>query len=552
MRERTSWSREIIASKLRKVAEDPRSMNQDHIQRQPAADDYLIGDGSPSQFAEDVNSGKGSWKSEQGSDGQTKRNEIGFPEFRGDTFNNPESSPGVSPSRQASLSVDEIHERATLATEAARLMLPRMASAQAVEDQALLLMDMPASSLKSTLNRLAQQDEGDDDDDEDEDDGEGQDKQAQQDEDDEDDGQQSKQAKDLPPEFLENIQKKKDEAKAKDKDDKAEKKEARSRRAQDQDDEKKQSQQQDKDQGKTQQQTKEARRRKAQQQQAQDDDEGQDKEAADQDEDEKKQSQQQDKDKEACGSAKEARALIKLALIKQAAVGLLSVPQTARHAAFKAMLPMLMKSATEGLGQPVAQQQQLSQQQLQSQVQQLVQQAMQQQLADQQQQQQQIAQGQQEIAQGQQQQVAQGQQMPQLAQGQQPQLGQDDSQALVDQLFQEPDQGQQFFASDDIQMDSPTMDIGDVSFGPEDAALNTLFASEPEVQRAIQANALRSGTAAPTTRTASTRTVGTRPTEGVSHLGGAVSSTAGGSSEEINRLSGMWSTAPDVSGVFSS
>lgn len=532
MRERTTWSREIIASKLRKVAEDPRSMNQDHIERQPAADAYVLGDGSPSQFAEDVNSGKGSWKSEQGSDGNTKRNEIGFPDFRGDTFNNPESSPGVSPSRQAALSVDEVHARAELATKAARIMLPKTASERAIEDQALLLMDLPTSSLKSTLSRLAQEDEGDDDEDEDDDEGQG--KQAQQDDDEEkEDGQQAKQAKDLPPEFLKNIQEKKDQAKDDKGEKKDEKKEARSRRAQDQD-EKKQSQQQDKEE----QQGKEARARKAQQQDEDEgEDAGQDKEAADQDQDEKKQSQQQDQDKEACGQVgKEAAALI-----KQAAAGLLSVPQTSRHAAFKAMLPMLMKSASQGLGQPVAQQQ------LQSQVQQLVQQAMQQQLADQQQQQ---------VAQGQQQQVAQGQeQLPQLAQGQQQlqPLGQDDSQALVDQLFQEPDQGQQFFASADIQMESPTMDIGDVSFGPEDAALNTLFASEPEVQRAIQANALRSGTAAPTpTRTASTRTVGTRPTEGVSHLGGAVSSTPGGSSEEINRLSGMWSTAPDVSGVFSS
>lgn len=529
MRERTTWIRHRIANQLRKVAEDPRSMNQDHIQQQPAADAYVIGDGSPSQFAEDVNSGKGSWKSEQGADGNTKRDEIGLPAFRGDTFNNPETSPGVSPSRQASLSTEEVHARAKLATKAARIMLPKTASEQAIEDQALLLMDMPTASLQSTLTRLAQEEGDDDDDDDDEDEDEGQDKQAQQEEEEEEEEKaQAKQGKKggLPPEFLEQQQKMKDKAKDGDKDEKKdEKKEARSRKSADQDDEKKQSQQDDKKQNdkearsrKAQQdddgdddkaQDKQARSRKAQQQ----DDEGQDKEAADQDE---------KKDKEACGEfGKEATALI-----RQAAVGLLSVPQAARQAAYQAMLPMLVKTASQGLEQmpQVAQQQQLSQQQLQSQVQQLVQQAMQQQ-----------------VAQGQQQ-----QQMPQLAQGQQ-----DDSQALVDQLFQEPDDGQQIFASSEIQMDSPSMDIGDVSFGPEDAALNAIFAAEPEVQRAMQANAIQNGTA-PMTRTASTRTVGTRPTEGVSHLGGAVSSTPSGASEEINRLSGMWSTAPDVSGVFRS
>ena len=51
MRERTTWSRQTIASQLRKVAEDPRAMNQDHLQQQPAADAYVIG--GPSEFAED-------------------------------------------------------------------------------------------------------------------------------------------------------------------------------------------------------------------------------------------------------------------------------------------------------------------------------------------------------------------------------------------------------------------------------------------------------------------------------------------------------------------
>src|SRR5690606_28357908 len=175
MRERTTWSRQKIAGQLKRVAEDPRAMNQDHLSQQPAADAYVIG--GPSDFAEDQNPpGKG-WKAEQGPDGNTKRDEIGFPQYRSDTFNNPERSPGVSPSRQASYA--EVHAKAEVATRVARLMLPKTASEAVIEDQALSLMDLPLSNLNSTLTRLAQEQDDDDDDD-------GQSKEAAQDDDDDD------------------------------------------------------------------------------------------------------------------------------------------------------------------------------------------------------------------------------------------------------------------------------------------------------------------------------------------------------------------------------
>jgi len=106
---------------------------------------------------------------------------------------------------------------------------------------------------------------------------------------------------------------------------------------------------------------------------------------------------------------------------------------------------------------------------------------------------------------------------------------------------------------DEIQMDSPSMDVGEIGLEPQDEEiLGTLFASNPEVQQAKQAQALETGVpqtpAAPMTRTASTRTVGTQPTGGVAALGAAPASAP--ASTETDKLSGLWNSAPDVSDAF--
>jgi len=133
---------------------------------------------------------------------------------------------------------------------------------------------------------------------------------------------------------------------------------------------------------------------------------------------------------------------------------------------------------------------------------------------------------------------------------------------MLDQMLQdEMAQGEQVIQGEpmDIQLDGAVMDIGETPLGPEDAVLGQLFASNPEVQDAQQAEALRTGipvqqqapvTATGTTRTASTRTVGTRPTGGVSQLGGAAAAGAPSEGNEIDKLSSMWKSAPDMSGVF--
>ena len=141
MRERTTWNRQEIASASSqgRTAEDPRAMNQDHLSQQPAADAYVTG--GPSEFAEDVHPPEGTWKAEE-SGGETKRNEIGMPEFRGDTFKN------------AGLDEETLNKKAEVCIKVAREMLPTAAEA-VVEDQAYALMHLPDVELVETHARLA-------------------------------------------------------------------------------------------------------------------------------------------------------------------------------------------------------------------------------------------------------------------------------------------------------------------------------------------------------------------------------------------------------------
>ena len=140
MRVRTTWKNEEIVKRasLSKQA-DPYLMNQDHVSKQPSADKYVTGD--PSTFAEDPNT-EDRWKEEMG-----KRNEIGMPDFRKDTFNHPEKT--------AALNEALLIKKADLATSVARMMLPKTASEQAVEDQAFNLMFLPDNALLDTHARLA-------------------------------------------------------------------------------------------------------------------------------------------------------------------------------------------------------------------------------------------------------------------------------------------------------------------------------------------------------------------------------------------------------------
>ena len=198
------------------------------------------------------------------------------------------------------------------------------------------------------------------------------------------------------------------------------------------------------------------------------------------------------------------------------------------------------------------------QQGIQSAIQDMIQQAQQQiQQAQQQAQQQQAQQQAQQVAQ----QQAQQQQAPQQV-AQQQALTAEQVQQMIQQALQQqaPMAGQEcggcgdkagddLFAQDtddmmDIQLEPSPMDVGEIQMGPEDEVLRQLFAQdEGEEQEQAEQQAPAQQKQA---RTASTRTVGTRPTAGVSRVGGGASA----SGSDVDRLSAMWTSAPDVSDVF--
>lgn len=112
-------------------------------------------------------------------------------------------------------------------------------------------------------------------------------------------------------------------------------------------------------------------------------------------------------------------------------------------------------------------------------------------------------------------------------------------QELDQLLMDEPGQGMDDMG--EIQMDPMPMDVGEVGLGPEDDALSMLFANNDEVQQAQQAKQASS------VRTASTRTLGLQPTKGVARIGGPVSgSSKVAASQETDKLSSLWNSAPDV------
>ena len=150
MRERTTWNRDRIASLATKLAEDPRAMNQDHLQKQPSATKYETG--GPSEFAEDVHESGDTWKAEYQGD-EVRRNEIGMPEFRPDTFKMAEDH-------------DFLVKKADLAVEVARSMLGKTASDETVVSQALSFMTMSNEELINTANRMANDDDEEEDEEE--------------------------------------------------------------------------------------------------------------------------------------------------------------------------------------------------------------------------------------------------------------------------------------------------------------------------------------------------------------------------------------------------
>ena len=147
MRERTTWNQKQIRQAAMARQADPYLMNQDHVQQQPAADKYVIGD--PSTFGEDVNTDN-RWEDEY-KGGQVSRNDIGEANFLPNTFNHPEKT--------AAMDESTLLKKANLCVRTAKLMLPKTATELTIEDQATSLMTMPDYDLIETFTRLAEDQE---------------------------------------------------------------------------------------------------------------------------------------------------------------------------------------------------------------------------------------------------------------------------------------------------------------------------------------------------------------------------------------------------------
>lgn len=439
MRLRTTWNREALAklAAASKKAEDPRAMNQDHHSQQPSAEKYVIGD--PSDFAEDVHPSNGTWKAEYSGD-EVKRNEIGMPEMRGDTFKHPEKTAADDQGEDEEL----LEKKAEVCIDIATRMLSKTASEQMIEDQALALMHLPNSVLIETANRMAA------------------------DEDQEDE--QAKEAGDMPP-WL------KDKVDDKDGDKDQEKKEAGQipEALKDHQFKKEDGGDKDKDQEK--------------------------KEAAGQvPENFKKDQDEPAKDQE---QKKEAQ--------DQMAAYSLQARQALQQGNVKLAQEMVQQMAQLQQAPQAAPQEMMSQEQAEQQIQQMFQQA--------------------------------------LGQGQQQQAPMGDDQ-LLDQMLTAGDDMITASGNElDIELESNNLDTGSVHLGSDDEALKALFASHEEVRNQLSLTGETYGSApAPMARTASTRTVGTRPSAGVSSIGGGMSESSG--SNDIEKLSGLWQSAPDVKKVF--
>jgi WNK lysine deficient protein kinase len=514
MRARTTWNPEQIlqrTSATNRVA-DPYAMNQDHLKQQPSADKYLTGD--PSAFAEDITT-PNEWNPEY-SGGAVKRDEIGMPELRPETFNHPEKT--------ASVNHEAVLKKANIATQIARRLLGANATEIAVEEQAAALMHLPDQEIVNTANRLAGE---------------------------------------LPPALKEHMEKEQGGQAAK-------KEEAGQDQGQEQ-------QKQAalalaggdpkvaaalmimmgtlKKGNDPQQQAPMQQQGQAQQQSAQDqqsawyDSKGQ-------------RPGHQGPDTGPYAGQQQAQQQMP---VQQQAQQQMPVQQQAQQA------PQQMPMQQQGQGQ---------QQNIEAEVQQMIQQAAQQQVkqANGQQQMPMQQQGQQQMPVQQQAGQQQQAQCPPMAQQQMPVQQQATQQQFPGGQFPTAQQQMPVQASDDqlidqmlmpggaqtqgapiaemdIQMEAPNMDIGDVQFAPgEDAMLKQLFASGDEAQAAQQAQEAQQGQAQQqgqvqaNIRTAALRTFGTRPTAGVSRIGGAGAPPSRGA--EVDKLTSLWQSAPDVREAF--
>jgi len=151
MRQRSTWKQTPRSASTQRRADDIYTMNREGGNPQPAVTEYENGD--PSAWAEDVNSGSSVEKEYAG--GAVKRNDIGFPEFRDDTWSHAGTRPWGKGGQYDNAKLAATQRKAEACERVARALL-RTTDEKMIEETALDLMNLPSKSLVATLKRMDQ------------------------------------------------------------------------------------------------------------------------------------------------------------------------------------------------------------------------------------------------------------------------------------------------------------------------------------------------------------------------------------------------------------
>lgn len=150
-RQRSTWSDPVKNDTSRQAATsrqaDPYTMNQEHPQ--PGPTDYESGD--PDSWAETPTTNKNVEAEYEGD--HVKRNEVGFGEFRDDTWKHKDADQWGGTGKYDNKTAAE--RKAAAAERLSRALL-RTSNEKLIEDQAIVLMGMPNKHLAATLRRMDQ------------------------------------------------------------------------------------------------------------------------------------------------------------------------------------------------------------------------------------------------------------------------------------------------------------------------------------------------------------------------------------------------------------
>jgi len=149
MRQRSTWKQTPRSASTQRRADDLYTMNRDGGNPQPAVNEYENGD--PSSWAEDVNTGSSVEKEYAG--GAVKRNEIGFAEFRDDTWSHAGTRPWGKGGQYDNAKLAAVQRKAVACERVARAIL-RTNDEKLIEETALDLMNLPSKALVSTMKRM--------------------------------------------------------------------------------------------------------------------------------------------------------------------------------------------------------------------------------------------------------------------------------------------------------------------------------------------------------------------------------------------------------------